>query len=92
MAANPFGGAGNNAHIARDPASIEDNERAAYEQYILAGDNEAAQMEAIESQVPGSTEYYYLYFLHKLRTGGVKSLSEQDDGRLREFFKKHSGW
>ena len=64
---------------------LEKEERQAFEQYLLAGDDEALAMKAININVQGSAPYYYLYFLHKFKTVGVDGLSEEDKTNLSKF-------
>ena len=61
------------------------DERKALEEYLLAGDDEAAAMKAINLNVQGSAPYYYLYFLHKFRTVGVDGLTEEEKESLTKF-------
>ena len=64
---------------------LEKEERQAFEQYLLAGDDEALATKAININVQGSAPYYYLYFLHKFKTVGVDGLSEEDKANLSKF-------
>ena len=61
---------------------IDENERKALEDYLLAEGNEESAMKAIKSNVQGSAPYFYLYFLHKFKTVGVDGLSEEDLANL----------
>ena len=47
---------------------LDQSEFKALEQYLLAGDDQEQALKAINMNVKGSAQYYYLYFLHKFKT------------------------
>ena len=67
---------------------LADDQREAYEKYLLAGDDEAQAQKAMSTLVQGSQAYNYLYFLHKFRTVGYAGLTADDHERLNKYTKK----
>ena len=70
--------------------SLTPEETKSYEQYLLAGDDEAACQKAISMNVMGSESYFYLYFLHKFKTVGVNGLTEAEQADLKTFISQQS--
>ena len=64
---------------------LSDDERRAFEAYLLAGENQALKEKSLGNLVEGSVPYYYLYFIDKLKMGGVGSLSEKDNEMFVKF-------
>jgi hypothetical protein len=64
---------------------ISDDERLAFETYLLAGESQLLKEKSLENLVEGSIPYYYLYFIDKLKTGGVASLSAKDNEMFVKF-------
>ncbi len=67
--------------------SLSDTDRKAYEQYILAI-NEEEREEAIKKLIPGSHLYYHLYFINRFKQVGSK-LTDHDKKLLEQFKKKY---
>ena len=64
---------------------LSDDERRAFEAYLLAGENETLKQKSLGDLVEGSIPYYYLYFIDKLKNGGVSSLTEKDNEMFVKF-------
>ena len=64
---------------------LTEDQRKAYELYLLAGENEAQIKQALNLLVEGSEPYRYLYFLDKLKKGGLEGLSESDKTYLGQI-------
>jgi len=67
------------------PMQLSDDERQAFESYLFAGVDQAQKEKSLENLVEGSIPYYYLYFIDKLKTGGVASLTEKDNEMFIKF-------
>lgn len=65
--------------------ALSDDERLAFETYLLAGENEVLKQKSLVNLVEGSVPYYYLYLLDKMKTGGVGSLSDKDNEVFVKF-------
>lgn len=50
---------------------LTEDQRKAYELYLLAGENELQIKQALSLLVEGSEPYRYLYFLDKLKKDGL---------------------
>ena len=64
---------------------LSDDERKAFETYLFAGEDQAHKEKSLEDLVEGSIPYFYLYFINKLKTGGVAALSEKDNEMFVKF-------
>jgi hypothetical protein len=64
---------------------LTEDQRKAYELYLLAGDNEAQIKQALSLLVEGSEPYRYLYFLDKLKKDGLQGLTESDKTYLGQI-------
>lgn len=64
---------------------LTEDQRKAYELYLLAGENEPLIKQALSLLVEGSEPYRYLYFLDKLKKGGLEGLSESDKTYLGQI-------
>ena len=64
---------------------LSDDERRAFEAYLLAGESQALKEKSLGNLVEGSPPYYYLYFIDKLKTGGVGSLTDKDNEMFVKF-------
>ena len=64
---------------------LSDDERRAFEAYLLAGENATLKEKSLGNLVEGSIPYYYLYFIDKLKAGGVSSLTEKDNEMFVKF-------
>jgi hypothetical protein len=68
-------------------SSLSDSDRKAYEAYLFAKTDEERQ-EAIKKLIPGSTLYYHLFMVDRLKTVGSK-LTEDDQKILAQFKVKY---
>ncbi|CDW90653.1 UNKNOWN [Stylonychia lemnae] len=66
---------------------LSEQDRRAYESYILASSDEDRQ-EAIKKLIPGSHLHYHLYFVDRMKTVGSK-LSEEDQTMFEQFRNKY---
>lgn len=58
--------------------TLKDDERKAFEAYLLAGDDQTLIQNALDHLVTGSVPYNYLYFVNILtRQGGIKSEADK---------------
>lgn len=64
---------------------LSDDERKAFESYLFAGEDQAQKEKSLENLVEGSIPYYYLYFINKLKSGGVAALTEKDNEMFIKF-------
>ena len=64
---------------------LSDDERKAFETYLFAGEDQALKEKSLDNLVEGSIPYYYLYFINKLKNGGVASLTEKDNEMFVKF-------
>ena len=64
---------------------LTEDQRKAYELYLLAGNNDAQIKQALSLLVEGSEPYRYLYFLDKLKKDGLKGLTESDKTYLSQI-------
>lgn len=63
---------------------LQDDERKAFEQYLLAGKDQTQVQKALSNLVPGSVPHSYLHFVNLLtREGGIKS--EEDSTKFNKF-------
>lgn len=64
---------------------LSDDERRAFEAYLLAGESETLKEKSLGNLVEGSVPYFYLYFIDKLKNGGVGKLTEKDNEMFVKF-------
>ena len=63
--------------------SLNDNERRAFEDFLLAGSDPDKQQAALGHLVPGSQPHRYLNCINKLRT--TKDLSAEDKATIEKY-------
>ncbi len=67
---------------------LSDDERRAFEAHLPAGKNATLKEKSLGNLVEGSIPYYYLYFIEKLKAGGVSSLTEKNNEMFVKFTEK----
>ncbi len=59
--------------------NLQDDERQAFEAYLLAGKDQMLVKKALSNLVPGSVSYNYLYFVNLITRGdGIKSEADKE--------------
>lgn len=70
---------------------LTEDERKAYELYLLAEDNQELIKQALTQLVEGSDHHRYMCFLDKLKRAGIEGLSKEDKAYLSQIKQSAQG-